>query len=72
MRDFLAWLLLLSVIGTWLVMPWRSEPILRLFNAGSDEELMRRFGENRRFLASIGLVIVMDIVAIALALVVLF
>ena len=72
MREFVAWVLLLSVIGMWVVMPWRSAPVLRLFNAESDEELVRRFGENRRFVFSMGLVVVVDIAAVALAALVLF
>lgn len=71
-RDFLAWLLLLTVIATWLLVPWRLEPTLRLFNAKDDQELWRRFVENRRFLASIGLVFLMDVVAVVLCLVILF
>lgn len=71
MRDFLAWALLLCVIGMWIVMPWRSEPVLRLFNAQSDEELLGRFAADRRFMVSIGLVLLMDVVAVALALVIL-
>jgi hypothetical protein len=70
-RDFLAWLLLLTVIASWLVLPFRSEPALRLFNAESDEELLRRFAENRRFLAAVGLVLLLDVVAVALSLVIL-
>lgn len=55
----------------WLVIPWRAEPTLKLFNASSEEELLRRFIEDRRFMASIGLVFLLDIVAVALALVIL-
>ena len=72
MRDFLAWLLLISVIAMWALAPWRREPVLRLFNAKSDEELLRRFAENRRFMASMGLVIVVDLAAVALAAIILF
>jgi hypothetical protein len=72
MREFLAWALLFTVVAVWVVMPWRSEPALRLFNAESDEELMQRFVENRRFLASVGLVVAMDVVAVALSAVILF
>ena len=71
MIDFLAWALLISVVGMWIVIPWRSEPTLRLFNAESDEELLRRFAQDRRFLASVGLVLLMDVVAVALALAIL-
>lgn len=56
----------------WLLVPWRQETVLRLFNASSDEALMRRFAENRRFLAGVGLVLVVDAVAIALSLIILF
>ncbi len=68
MREFLAWALLFCVIGVWIVIPWRSEPTLRLFNAESEEEILRRFAENRRFAVSIGLVVLMDVVAVALSL----
>ena len=71
MIDFLAWALLISVVGMWIVIPWRSEPTLRLFNAESDEELLRRFAQDRRFLASVGLVLLMDVVAVVLALAIL-
>jgi hypothetical protein len=71
MLTFLAWALLLCVVGTWIVIPWRSEPTLRLFNAESDEELLRRLTENRRYMAAIGLVLLMDLIALALALTIL-
>ena len=71
MEEFLAWALLITVIGMWIIMPWRSETTLRLFNADSDEELLRRFTANRRFMASIGLVLLLDVVAVTLALVIL-
>jgi hypothetical protein len=71
MLDYLAWALLFCVIGMWAVVPWNSEATLRLFNAHSDEELLRRFSENRRFLASVGLVLLMDVVAVVLALTIL-
>jgi hypothetical protein len=67
MLTFLAWALLLCVVGMWIVIPWRSEPTLRLFNAESDEELLRRLTENRRFMAAIGLVLLMDVIALTLA-----
>ena len=68
MQEFLAWALLFCVIGMWVLVPWRSEETLRLFNADSDEELMRRFGQHRRFVLSIGLVVLMNLVAVWLAL----
>ncbi|HEV2062465.1 MAG TPA: hypothetical protein VGR12_06395 [Solirubrobacteraceae bacterium] len=71
MREFLAWALLFCVIGMWIVVPWRAEPTLRLFNAESDEELLRRFAEHRRFMVSVGLVVLMDVVAVVLALTIL-
>ncbi len=70
-REFLAWALLFCVVGMWAVIPWSAEPTLRLFNAESDEELLRRFTENRRFMVSVGLVLLMDVVAVVLALVIL-
>ncbi len=71
MREFLAWVLILCVIGMWVVVPSKSEPTLKLFNASSDEELLARLRNNRRFMASFGLVILLDVVAVALALVIL-
>ena len=71
MRDLLAWVLLITVVGMWIVTPWRQEAVLRLFNAESDEELVRRFAESRRFMASIGLVFLLDIAAVTLALIIL-
>jgi len=71
MREFAAWALLISIVGMWVAMPWRQEPILRLFNAESDEELLRRFTESRRLMVSVGLVIVVDLAGAALALMVL-
>jgi hypothetical protein len=71
-RDFVAWMVVITVIASWIVTPWRSEPILRLFNAQDDDELMRRFTENWRFMAAIGLVLLLDVAALALALIVLF
>ena len=71
MRDFLAWLLLFSVVAMWVITPYRQATVWRLFGVESDEELFRRFGENWRWLASIGLVLLTDVVAVALALVLL-
>ena len=71
MTDFLAWLLLITVVAMWALTPWREEEVLRLFNAPSYEDLFRRWGQNRRFIATVGLVFVLDIAAVALALIVL-
>ena len=71
MREFVAWALLLSVVGMWVAMPWRQEPVLRLFNARSDEELLRRFTDSPRLMLAVGLVIVVDVAGLALALIVL-
>ena len=71
MRDLLAWILLLTVLAMWIVTPWRQRDVLRLFNAADDDELFRRVAENRRFMASIGLVFLLDFAAIALALIIL-
>src|SRR4029453_16309698 len=71
-REFAAWMVLITVVASWLVTPWRTEAILRLFNAQDEDELMRRFTENWRFMAAIGLVLLLDVAALALALIVLF
>lgn len=71
MRELLAWVLLITVVGMWVVMPWRKETVLRLFNAESDEEIAGRILESRRFMASMGLVILLDVAALTLALIIL-
>jgi hypothetical protein len=71
-REFAAWMVLITVIASWIVTPWRTEAILRLFNAADEDELMHRFTENWRFMASIGLVLLLDVAALVLALIVLF
>jgi hypothetical protein len=70
-RELLAFVLLITVVGMWVVMPWRQETVLRLFNAESEEELVGRILESRQFMASMGLVILLDVAAVALALIIL-
>ncbi len=71
MRELLAWVLLFTAVGSWVVMPWRQDAVLRLFNAASDEELFQRFLASRRFMASCGLILLLDVAAVVLALVIL-
>lgn len=72
MRDFLAWVLVGSVVATWTITPWRGEHTWRLFGVANDEELFRRFSEFPRFMYLVGLVLLTDVVAVVLALVLLF
>lgn len=71
MREFLAWVLLGSVIATWVITPWRGDSTWRLFGVTNDEELLRRLVQFPRFMYLVGLVLLTDVMAVVLALVLL-